>query len=888
MKTLERRRSAVVRRRAHHTSAPVIAVGAVAAAVLLALEPTGASAQASSSAAKSSSKTSNGSDAASGSGSASSSATSGGGHIEEVVVTARFRAESLEQTPLAVSAFTSQDLKVRNLTNVDQIGAVVPNAYIRPGGQNPTIGIRGVIASDYIYATEPAVGIYIDDVYFGTLASSAFDLADIDRVEVLRGPQGTLFGKNSLGGAIRLITKKPQGDNTGYVETTYGNYNRVNLRGGFDIPILGDKLALRAVGMSKHRAGYIDRLDFTCEMKAEGTPQLAGIGDGIGGAQLITNTDGTPKLSPFGTPMYAPVMVTPGSAADNAFSYPEYQPGAARDGCKIGEDRGIDKQGARVSLRYNPKKRLDVMLTTDYLDDNSEAWGAVEKEPRAFPLDPFMVSGQILPAMGIDGIGARFDRPEHSYQSFETYQDPIEHKTWPDHDHSKSWGLANTVEYDLTDNIHMKWVGSYRSYHTVFTTGDGTPLDLTTTFNILDHKQRTAEVQFSGNAIRNKLDWTTGVFYYDAHSHLGGRVHLQPFNYLGIIPEFSQNDSFHTTNESAFVHGVFDVTQGLSVTAGVRYTNEKKEYTFDHGVFLQIPEPAVSSAGRYDWTAGVNYDFPSAGMVYGTISTGFRSAGFQPRPWTPGQLQPFPQEQVTSYEAGYKGDLINRRLRLNGDVFYMDYNPRVVTTNAAQCTPFNSPDPGTPVFGPLGGICPPGTPLAGQNGWNWFAFFSAPGKVKGVELEATANPVGNLSMNFSVGYNKFTSDVSNPNELGYRNPDSLIQPTTTMSGGLQYAINLPGGSTLTPRLDWTYTSHDTNSAPGQEPNPAINIIPAYSLYNTRLTYETSSQDWTVALEITNLMNKFYWYSFAAPGGQNTLGSPGQPRMWELQLRRNFQ
>jgi iron complex outermembrane receptor protein len=115
----------------------------------------------------------------------------------------------------------------------------------------------------------------------------------------------------------------------------------------------------------------------------------------------------------------------------------------------------------------------------------------------------------------------------------------------------------------------------------------------------------------------------------------------------------------------------------------------------------------------------------------------------------------------------------------------------------------------------------------------------------------------------------------------------LIQPKTTMSGGAQYQIHLPSGASLTPRLDWAYTSHATNSAPAAEPDPAINIIPSYSLLNARLTYETESQDWSIALAVTNLTDKFYWYSFAAPGGQNTAGSPGEPRMWQLVLRRDF-
>ncbi len=211
-------------------------------------------------------------------------ASKAGSALGEVIITARYRAENLQQTPLAISAFSGANLAVRSLDNVNTLGAVVPNAYIRPNEAAPTIGIRGVIATDFIYASEPAVGVYVDDVYFGTLAGSAFDLTDVDRVEVLRGPQGTLFGKNSLGGAIRIVSKKAQGDGSGYAEGTYGSLNRIDVKAGFDISLIEDTLFLRASALSKHRQGYIKRLDFTCQMIKEGTPQLAGIGDGIVGA----------------------------------------------------------------------------------------------------------------------------------------------------------------------------------------------------------------------------------------------------------------------------------------------------------------------------------------------------------------------------------------------------------------------------------------------------------------------------------------------------------------------------------------------------------------------------------------------------------------------------
>ena len=142
--------------------------------------------------------------------------------LEEIIVTSRYREENIQTTPISISAFSGDDLEMRSIENVEDIGLVVPNAYFRRNtsnfGPNNTIGLRGLNQVDFSYAFEPTVGVYIDDVYHSTITGSDMDLVDLERVEVLRGPQGTLFGKNSIGGAIRLISKAPQGDDTGTVQ----------------------------------------------------------------------------------------------------------------------------------------------------------------------------------------------------------------------------------------------------------------------------------------------------------------------------------------------------------------------------------------------------------------------------------------------------------------------------------------------------------------------------------------------------------------------------------------------------------------------------------------------------------------------------------------------
>ncbi len=256
------------------------------------------------------------------------------GALEEVIVTAQFRQENLQDTALAITAVSGELLEQQGLTNLTDLGLVIPNANIRPqgsfSGPTPFIGMRGVQTSDYIFTSEPGVGVYIDDVYQGTLTGSAIDLLDLERVEVLRGPQGTLFGKNSLGGAIRLISKQPTGNDTGTLEVTYGTSNRLDLRGVYDFK-LTENLFARITGVSKQIDGYQDVLDFACQMRANGTPQLAG-------------------------------------------TFPTFVPSEkqAKGDCKIAERGGSESNAARLMLRYLASDKLEMSLAADYSKTNQE------------------------------------------------------------------------------------------------------------------------------------------------------------------------------------------------------------------------------------------------------------------------------------------------------------------------------------------------------------------------------------------------------------------------------------------------------------------------------------------------------------------------------------
>ncbi len=230
--------------------------------------------------------------------------TNANGGITDIIITATRQATNLQSTPIAITAVTASQLEVRGLTNAADLGAIVPNAAFRRVGAAYGPGmsafIRGIGQSDTSFASEPGVAFYVDDVYYPLVFGSMFDLLDLDHVETLRGPQGTLFGRNALAGAINLVTKQPSlTDTSGYVEVTTGSFNRRDFRAGFNLP-LSSTLAIKISGMSRQQTGYQKILDFRCQMIKNGTPQLAGNFPYANGELITQDLAGSPSSCVIG------------------------------------------------------------------------------------------------------------------------------------------------------------------------------------------------------------------------------------------------------------------------------------------------------------------------------------------------------------------------------------------------------------------------------------------------------------------------------------------------------------------------------------------------------------------------------------------------------------
>src|SRR6185295_8760363 len=247
--------------------------------------------------------------------------------LQEVTVTAQFREQSVQDTPLAITAISGAILESRSQTNLSEVANQAPNVTLKPQGAafGPSLGasIRGVGQFDFNPALEPGVGLYVDDVYYATLTGSILDLLDLDRVEILRGPQGTLAGKNSIGGAVKLFSKKPSGEG-GYLAATYGKRDRIDLRGSADFA-LNDKLFARLSGVSKKQNGYIQRRDYGCDHPESGVPLLV----------------------------------------------------ATNQGCVLGYDGNVDYSAVRGMLRFVASDNLEITGAVDYTHDVRNPAGAV-------------------------------------------------------------------------------------------------------------------------------------------------------------------------------------------------------------------------------------------------------------------------------------------------------------------------------------------------------------------------------------------------------------------------------------------------------------------------------------------------------------------------------
>jgi iron complex outermembrane receptor protein len=785
---------------------------------------------------------------------AAASADQPSGGLEEIVVSAERRDEKLQTTPIAITALSGEALQERNLANVTDVGAFVPNAVIQPlgAGWGATMAafIRGVGLGDNILSFEPGVPIYVDDVYIGRPQGAMFDLLDLERVEVLRGPQGTLFGKNAEGGTVRLISVKPQGNDTGSASFTIGNLNRIDARAMADVALIPDRVFARFSFSSKKADGYFKNLDYVC---VNGRGSLGTMLPAIApGSNCVTSTQGDENVQ----------------SGRAAFRF------LINDAAEFNLVGDVTRQN-----QEGPADKYTVIDGTNFFNagwgpPTYAPFGTPTAGPAAFIGKPISYDNRFLTNSFYTGYG--------NYGT-----DPISGRNVPNINNLNHYGVAGTLDWKLFGNLSLKSVTAYRNFSNQFgRDSDGSPLSENSTYDDSRHHQFTEEVTLTGSAAR--VDWTTGAFYYAANDSNRGYDVLYPcpFNTPNAFPPrcLHEQDSYvsqTTENWAVFAHGVFHITEPLSLTGGARYTSDKKNATiwisnFDPTNLAGnvIGQFVPTSATHVDYDVSVNYQWTHDLMTYVRYSTGFKGGGFSPRPADALQTVPFKPEYLRTAEIGAKSEFLDHRVRFNGDFFYSKYLDQQTFSQQLDAL-----------------------------GNNWFREVNAgTARLWGVEGELQAEPVDMLRFDASFGYvNEVLQDnggnvlLFTGNNCGGDTCYSPRTPKFTGAAGAQYSLPLATGL-LTPRLDMTYQSKiyfaANNGCFAAGSNLGCGYTDqqgGYAVLNGRISWENANKKWNVALWGRNLANREYFsgkLSLITFFGREQ-GNPAPPREYGLTFERKF-
>jgi iron complex outermembrane recepter protein len=552
----------------------------------------------------------------------------------DIIVTAQFRQQNLQDTPLAITAVNAGMLEARSQTNIAEVANQAPSVTLKPQGAafGPSLGanIRGVGQFDFNPALEPGVGFYVDDVYYATLTGSILDLLDLDRVELLRGPQGTLAGRNSIGGAVKLYSKKPSGSNSGYVAAAYGSRNRMDLRASADFN-LAKGIDARISGVAKRQEGYVDRLDFGCVYPAGGSATFV------------------PAFATTANPNRTPILVNPVGGVPTKSN---------RSDCVVAKEGQVGFVALRGQLRLRPTETLDINIISDYTDDDRTAAGSVlllrtypdgsVASPR-YPLPLIPATGSspaqnyataspagrdINPFAAADTLLSYDNRficgP---YCNFASYDNPADGNfrasTGDGRVRFKGWGVSSQVEWELGKDLALNSITAYRRYTSNFSNdNDVSPMAHSLGYGPLTFRFFSQELRLNGQ-IGDRIEYTLGGFYSDQKSVYTSFQDLRSSNL-----QFQQSDPVDADSKALFAHVSWNPLDPLTLTGGIRFTKEGKTYKYirqkpyldatsvtANGVLPLNGTIGNYSGERVDYRANAQWAFTDDIMAYAQLGT---------------------------------------------------------------------------------------------------------------------------------------------------------------------------------------------------------------------------------------------------------------------------
>jgi outer membrane receptor protein involved in Fe transport len=618
-----------------------------------------------------------------------------------IIVTATRRAQDVQDIPLAVTAIAPQQLEAQRVVNIQQISALAPSftaSQAQLASGSVVLRVRGIGTTSNNIGFESAVGIFIDGAYQSRPGVALSEFVDVERVEVLRGPQGTLFGRNTSAGALNITNVRPDvTEFGGFVNAEYGNFDEISLQGAVNVPLVQDTLAMRITGAYRKRDGFLDVVDET--------------------------------------------------------------------GTSIGDTNDVDQWLVRGQLGWDTDSGMRGRIIVDYSKSKSSCCGAIELYQ-----SPLVTAGAYA-AVGLGANGGNgqpfvattaFDQP-----GFERAMDnrTVSLNFAPRAD-VDNYGVTGELEFPVSDNADLIFIGSWRKYESFETyDSDFTALDI---FNVdalnLDLETWTAELRLQGEGVGGKLNYMFGGFYSDESidqsasfalgedygENVGALLFVPTGGALGANPLtlFTGVDPAGTTNTNRFrqsaksyaifTHNSFEITDGLELTLGARYSWEDKSGNFTQtavdnqicpatlaalgavpaalqpsfiglGCFgftapADLPQAAVLPLVRtfqsnFDdeeliYTVKLGYEFSSAVNAYASFTHGYKAGGINldTTAAVAGADPTFLSEEVDAYEVGLKARMIDDAVTLNIAAFYEEFtNFQVLEFTGTAFQTFNVP-----------------------------------------------------------------------------------------------------------------------------------------------------------------------------------------------------
>jgi iron complex outermembrane receptor protein len=685
--------------------------------------------------------------------------------LEEVVVVAQKRSQSLQDVPLAVNALGTDALEQSGVRTLSDISQLVPGLNISDTQSEAiSVSMRGVNSNDFGFAVEQSIPIYLDGAYLGLGTSLIGDLTDISQVEVLKGPQGTLFGRNAAGGAVSISTAPVSDELGGDVRVGYGNYDLMTASTVINVPLIDDTLGIRVNAGLRQRDGWQKNIS---------------------------------------------------TGADDGYEQ--------------------DRWFARAKLAWTPTDTFDLVWTSDYKDedDNSGYYYLLESDFPSEIFDPVVFETDGKKAAN-DNLGIGTGVPESA---------PLDYRI-----DRKIQGHTAHLTWDMSEQLTLTSISAYRTLeYAVDEDNDGTEYLLLDVRDFGETDEFSQEFRLNGST--DSLDWFVGVSYYQ--QKLDAYVEDSFGSYIVGAPvtEFNVGSS-EVKSYGLFSDVIWSATDRLNLTVGARISRDEKsqdiktpnQNTLGAGFNFVFPSaeqltdaqgnPDPSLASQDDeWQdvsvrGVIDYRFNDESMVFLSLSQGYKAGGFNSFPVvdfgdffplaTPGQMEPYDEEKVNNIELGLKSEWLDGRLRLNGSIFYYDWEDlqQQISIDKALFT-VNA-----------------GTAIG-----------------KGADLEMTYRLSESLMVNANLGWLDATYDEDVPGTDIREGQELTYAPKFSANLGLDHYLNLPGNWELRSHLGYTFNDSQYLSVNYRDDS--------YSLLSARFGLNSPDQRWELALWGRNLTDEAY-------------------------------